>query len=614
MFPCIAVGYRETFFFIRFFVLEFFMSRRIDSFDSGSNYQFGDKMIAPNFPRSLFDLSHTLVTTIPEEGALIPIACIETLPTDSFDISVKSLIRVLPQVVPLYSKQRLSITAFYYSMGKLTSIFDAFIRRGYSGDYIGRIPSLNENFYGWSGPPDPAFHCTPYLGAPIGVDTNLFFSNTVGTIPFMYYKIWRDFYCNRNFYINDRNLFPDVDCEFRLDANGKIGSVEVNPGTVGKTYRNLHCLVYRDFPDDRFTSALPFPQRGTAPTLQLSLSELNNFILNTTAFTSSGDMPSSMFMYASSGAYPVGTVGSSEAPTFSLADATAASDAQTSFNTRFDANVSTLMTGATIGGNAAFSAVSAGVTVESLRRLYVAQTELERMARTDGSWAEFGLTFFGRASKDAVDYRGTYIGGTSQSLVFTEVVQTSAPTASGQSPLGTYAGHGISSGSDYLGHVECDDYGYIMILASIMPDVYYSQGLAPMLTRFTQDEYYLPTRAKLGLVPILRKELMFIGSSAWDSTLFAYQNPFDEYRYIHSRIAGEIADPSNTDFFAYTQSRLFNTAGRQPVYSQSFATTENNIRDEYLAAPSVAHYTGSFAFNIRAVRPLPYKPIPAELI
>ena len=83
----------------------------LESFDSGSNYKFGDKMIKSVTSRSLFDLSHLNTITIPNCGMLVPISLFETIPNDDMDISIDALLRVMPQVVPLYSRQRLYIYA-----------------------------------------------------------------------------------------------------------------------------------------------------------------------------------------------------------------------------------------------------------------------------------------------------------------------------------------------------------------------------------------------------------------------------------------------------------------------------------------------------------------------
>ena len=95
------------------------MDKSLDSIDSGSNYSFGDKMLKPQMSRSLFDLSHLNSLTIDNAGSLIPIACKEVNPNEDHEISVKSLLRVLPQVVPLYSRQRLKSASSFGSQQRL---------------------------------------------------------------------------------------------------------------------------------------------------------------------------------------------------------------------------------------------------------------------------------------------------------------------------------------------------------------------------------------------------------------------------------------------------------------------------------------------------------------
>ena len=88
------------------------MNYGLDSADSGSNYSFGDKMLQPNVARTGFDWSCLNSLTIDNCGLLIPIFFDEVLPSSSYDLQVQAILRVLPQVVPLYSRQRLYIHAF----------------------------------------------------------------------------------------------------------------------------------------------------------------------------------------------------------------------------------------------------------------------------------------------------------------------------------------------------------------------------------------------------------------------------------------------------------------------------------------------------------------------
>ena len=66
-------------------------------------------------------------------------------------------------------------------------------------------------------------------------------------------------------------------------------------------------------------------------------------------------------------------------------------------------------------------------------------------------------------------------GGTSQEIVFQEVVSNSA---SEDEPLGTLAGRGVTTGKQRGGHIKIKvtEPGYIMCISSITPRIDYSQG------------------------------------------------------------------------------------------------------------------------------------------
>lgn len=112
----------------------------------------------------------------------------------------------------------------------------------------------------------------------------------------------------------------------------------------------------------------------------------------------------------------------------------------------------------------------------------------------------------------------------------------------------------------------------------------------------------------MGLQPVLNKEIMFNGDKPTDNDLFGYQNPFDDLRYMQNRIFGKIADFQNLSLSPYTQARHFENL---PTLSQSFALA-NDVRKDYLFAPSEDAYLVQFSIECRAVRPLPYKPIPSN--
>lgn len=608
----------------------------LEGFDSGSNYKFGDKMNRENNPRSLFDLSHLVSTTIPNAGILIPLTYFECLPGDDHYISADAILRVMPQVVPLYSRQRLYLYAFYSRYSDLWNNWQVFIDKGYTGNVQKTIPNLvtSKNVFASSSTVVNSATVTPdsladYLGLPIGSSWKSLFGSSssdtniagISALPWMMYlRIYRDYFMNKDEWINDRVILPDDDSRFRLDDDGKLLSAKdqnksfyflevngtntfVNDLNNYSTYYTMG-LLFHDYPNDYFTSAKPFTQRGSTPTLTKTI-DTSNLGLD---FSESGfsainaDVSSNNAIYGNTG-----TSTSISSPFYFKEDVQQGN---------FETSLKTQLQKGKISG----SDIGVSITLEDIRTLAIAQIELENMARTDGSYAQFGLTFFGEVSKAAHDYRPTFIGGTYKNISFTEVLQQSGSTVpttaeSGNSPLGAYAGHGITGiTKGDIGRIHCDDYGMIMIIGCIMPDIYYSQGLDRILTDSLQSDKYLPDRAKLGMQPIYNKELYYAGNNGSDlgddNYLWAYQSPYDYLRYIPNKIRGKIADPNNRSFRGYTQSRIFSNLVN---WGRDFSEAKN-VRKDYLFAPSEDAYTAQFSFNIRTVRELPYRAIPAQII
>ena len=595
------------------------MTYGLDSIDSGSNYQFTDKMMKPSMARSGFDWSCLNSLTIKNCGMLVPIFFDEVLPSSSYDIQVQALLRVLPQVVPLYSRQRLYVYAFGARYSDLFKDAGVYITKGFNGNNILKKPVLTADMLdpelfpnGMDTVIEPG-SLFDFLDLPIG--KKLSELGEINALPFMMYvSIWKNYFMNKNLYINNRYWLPNDDSDFRLTLNKGVASniTGVEGSAEGEPKVYFGSILFRDYPQDYFLSALPFAQRGETP--KLSVSGVDPFIPLALALSAGPDSPSYIPLHDSYVNFTLsGPASSSPATLSSTAALPSAQPKSISISNDKNSRLEFYLGDTTSSGSSSnFGRLGIyaklGFTLDDFRQLAIAQQELERMARTDGSFFEFGLTFFGRASKNAVDYRPQYIGGTYQNVVFSEVLQTSSSTES--SPLGSYGGHGITSMNGSLGHYETDEHGYIMLIACIMPDVYYSQGLDKKWTRLTQSEEFLTGRDKMGLIPILNKELFVSGNTFKDNDLFAYQNPFDEYRYKPSRIHGKIADPSSKSFFPYTQSRKFTST---PTYSRSFFKADD-VRKDYLTAPTEDAYSAQFKFSIRAVEPLSYTGSPAPVV
>lgn len=614
----------------------------LESFDSGSNYRFGDKMNKVNNPRSLFDLGFTNTLTIDNGGLLIPIGLMETLPGDDFQVSIDSLLRVMPQVVPLMSRQRLYIYGFWSRYSDLWDNWQVFIDRGYTGNVEKNIPFLKRGvnvaratFDGGSDytsedvvKPDSLLD---YIGLPIGASKESLFGSgpsatsyaAISALPFMMYlRIYRDYFMNKDEWVNDRVILPDDDSRFRLGDDGKLLSAKdlsknfyfnytisghtdsIDLSIVGNNY--YLGLLYHDYPDDYFVSAKPFTQRGSIEGIQKEI-DTSKLGLDFSDSQFNGDYSASDEPDFANTKY--GTVGNFP-PFVHLKQ----SDSDTTGHLNDLIWKTQLAKGKITGTN-----IGIKITIEDIRKAAVEQIEFERMAMCDGSYAQFGLTFFGEVSKAAHDYRPTFFGGVYKNIAFTEVLQNSPKTGNdfGQNtPLGSFAGHGIAGMNDnFLGSLHCDDYGMIMFIACIMPDVYYHQGLKRIFTDSLETDKFKPDRAKLGMQPILNKEIFYSGNngseSGEDNYLWAYQNPFDHLRYNQNEIHGKIADSSDNSFYPFTQARHFTQLVN---WGRNFSEAKD-VRKDFLVAGSAENgYILQTKFNIRCVRELPYKAIPAQII
>jgi hypothetical protein len=253
--------------------------------------------------------------------------------------------------------------------------------------------------------------------------------------------------------------------------------------------------------------------------------------------------------------------------------------------------------GINIDNSASLKAKTSELTAEaadinSLRRAFRLQEWLERNARGGTRYIESILAHFGVKSSDARLQRPEYLGGSKGKMVISEVLSTAETTA----PVGQMAGHGISvsGGNEFSYKVE--EHGWIIGLISVTPDTAYQQGLHRSLDKFDRLDYYWPTFANIGEQEVKAKEIY--ASSEFGDTVFGYVPRYAEYKYMNSRVAGEM----KTSLDYWHLGRIF---AEEPNLNGDFISCEPSTRIFAVEDPDVDNIYAHIFNNIKAIRKMP---------
>lgn len=487
-------------------------------------------------PRSKFDRSHQLLTTI-NEGDLVPIYCDEVLPGDTAKVHLNGLIRMSTPIYPIMDNCYMDTYFFFVPCRLLWEHWENMFgendknywaeKTEYSTPtcLIGGTSGLKSGSIG------------DYFGLPTEVKNQI----TVNALPARAYAMIY------NEWFRDENVEAPLMLGYKKTDEG---GAQPDPKSVAGIYANdpayttemIEASFYSLKPakagkfHDYFTSCLPSPLKSDPVEISLT----GNAPLKL------GDINGTPIPSLETGTGPEMVVGVSQNQNTpgSLAYVKQTGQKVMQFTGKKDGEI----------GTAGFmyadlSGVSA-ISIADLRMSIALQHIFEADARNGTRYREFLSGTWGVTSPDSRLQIPEYIGGQRIPINVNQVVQTSQTDPTTGQALGNTAAYSLTTCSKQMVNYAATEYGYIIGLAVVRVEHSYQQGLATKWTRGGRFTYYDPRLAALGEQPVYNREIYAQGTPE-DGEIFGYQEAWADYRYKPSYVTGEMRSNYQTSLDAW---------------------------------------------------------------
>lgn len=481
---------------------------------------------------------------------LTPVYVEEIIPGDTIDLNVKTFMRLAEQVKPIMDNMHVDFEFFFVPnriiMDEWEKLFGAQDNPSDSTSYA--VPKINSGGTGFA-----VGSIADHFGIPTGIP-NL----QVNSLPFRAYNlIWNEWY-------RDQNL---------------QNSVTVPKSTIDNAAN--YQILKRAKAHDYYTSALPWPQKGSAVELPLGLQ----------APVELSTVGTGIRIRESTGAIPANGA-------LSLAGGIGGLSNGVSGNLKIDPN-NTLVANLT-------SATS--VTVNTLRQAFMMQSLLEQHARGGTRYVEILKASYNVTSPDFRLQRPEFLSSGRITIQQHPLTQTSE---SGATPLGTLGAFStVSETGNRIGFTKSFvEHGYVIGLMTARGEVTYQQGLHKMWTRNGRYDFFWPKLQELGEQSVLRQEIYATGTPV-DTQVFGYQERYAEYRYSPSQIKGQFRSTFAETLDVWHLAEEFTS---NPTLSAEFIQSNTPIERALVVAENYPHLLSDFWFDLKHARPMVTYGVPATL-
>ncbi len=505
-------------------------------------------------PRSVFQRDSGFKLAI-DADYLYPMFLDEIVPGDQMRLSAQLFGRMNTPIFPIMDNLFLDTFWFFVPYRILFDNFRYMLGEQDSpGDSIDfTFPTMTST--ATTGYLEDSIH--DYLGIPAGIPD---FEHCV--LPHRAYNaIYQHWFRNQNL------------------QNEVVVNTDAGPDTVGD-----YTLLKRCKRHDYFTSALPWPQRGsTAVSLPLG----------TTAPLSITMAPDGIFRMDNDGAGLNVTgfersAGGASSPLDVIG--TGVGNADFYFNDGLSAT-----------GTADLSTATAS-TINAIRLAVATQQFLERDARGGTRANEIIRSHFGVTVPDYRAVYPEYLGGSTDRIAIQQVPQTSQTATTPQGTLSAFGTLQSKSGWSK----SFTEFGLIMGLCNVRADITYQKGVDKIWTRSTRYDLYWPDFAQLGEQAILQQEIELTDpAGGTNEDVFGYIPRFDDLRFKPSRLSGPFRSAHSASLDPWHLSEELSSPALNATFIQS-----NTPMDRVEAVASEADFTIDCYFGYNCVRPIPLNGVP----